>query len=172
MERFSYSGFPPLAVKAIEAMRWTFHEGELGCSDVRDLLDLHFREMRSISPPGACHVLGADNLSAPDVTFCSIRQDGLLLGIGALKELSPSHGELKSMRTAAPALGMGVGSAMLEHILGQARDRGYMRVSLETGSTPPFSAALRLYEREGFARCGPFGGYATTPFTRFFTRAL
>ena len=76
------------------------------------------------------------------------------------------------MRTAPGALGRGVGTVMLGHILGEARRRGYRKVSLETGCTEPFAAALRLYEREGFKPCGPFGGYPDTPFTRFFTLEL
>lgn len=153
-------------------MSWTFHQGDFDSSDVQQLLELHFTAMRSISPPEACHVLPAGGLADPDVTLWSLRENGRLLGIGALKKLAADHGEVKSMRTAAQALGRGVGTAMLHHILTQARVRGYKRVSLETGSTDPFAAALRLYEREGFVPCGPFGGYLQTPFTRFFTRTL
>lgn len=153
-------------------MNWTFRQGDLDSADVQELLAHHFREMRSISPPEACHVLPAGGLSDPDVTFWSLREDGRLLGIGALKQLAPDHGEVKSMRTAPQALGRGIGTAILHHILNEAKARGYVRVSLETGSTEPFAAALRLYEREGFVPCGPFGGYRDTPFTRFFTRAL
>ena len=76
------------------------------------------------------------------------------------------------MRTAPEALGRGVGTAILHFIVAEARRRGYRRLSLETGSTEPFAAALRLYSREGFVPCGPFGGYVDTPFTRFFTREL
>ena len=153
-------------------MNWTFHQDDLDTADVRQLLALHFADMRAISPPSACHVMTADGFADASVTFWSLREDGRLLGIGALKELAPDHGELKSMRTAAPALGRGVGSAMLAHILSEARARGYARVSLETGSTAPFAAALRLYEREGFIASAPFGGYRDTPFTRFLTREL
>ncbi|HUP67658.1 MAG TPA: GNAT family N-acetyltransferase [Sphingomicrobium sp.] len=150
----------------------TFHEGDLDSEDVRALLEFHFSEMRSTSPPEACHVLPADGLRDPAVTFWSMRDDGALAGVGALKELSNDHGEVKSMRTAPHCLGKGVGRAMLHHIVGEAKKRGYKRLSLETGSTEPFAAALRLYESEGFAATGPFGGYRATPFTRFFTRAL
>ena len=153
-------------------MHLTFHQGDLDSADVRALLDLHFAAMRSSSPPDACHVLPADGLRDAAVTFWSAREDDILLGVGALKELDPLHGEVKSMRTAPNALGRGVGRAILHHILGQARARGYRRLSLETGSTPVFEAALRLYEREGFSPCGPFGGYRPTPFTRFFSRLL
>ena len=153
-------------------MNRTFHQGDLDSSDVQALLAFHFEQMRGTSPPEACHVLPIDGLRSPDVTFWSLREDGRLLGVGALKELSAEHGEIKSMRTAPKALGRGVGGAMLHHILTQARGRGYRRLSLETGSTEPFAAALRLYEREGFVPCGPFGDYQDTPFTRFFTREL
>jgi putative acetyltransferase len=150
---------------------WAFHSGDDG-ADVRALLDLHFAAMRSISPPDACHVLPAEALREPGLTIWSVREDGRLLGVGALKELAPDHGEVKSMRTAPQALGRGVGSAMLAHIVAEARLRGYRRLSLETGGTEPFAAALRLYEREGFVPCGPFAGYRPTPFTRFYTREI
>ena len=151
---------------------WTFHEGDLDSADVQALLAFHFEQMRSTSPPEACHVLPADGLRDPAVTFWSARERGELLGVGALKQLAPDHGEIKSMRTAPEALGRGVGRALLHHIVAEARSRGYLRLSLETGSTEPFAAALRLYESEGFVPCSPFGGYQDTPFTRFFSHDL
>ncbi len=153
-------------------MSWTFHQGELESEDVRRLLTLHFDAMRANSPPEACHALPSSGLCGADISFWSLREDGRLLGVGALKQLSSRHGEIKSMRTAPDALGRGVGRAMLDHLVGEARRRGYEQLSLETGSTPAFAAALRLYEREGFVPCGPFGGYSATPFTRFFSRTL
>ena len=152
--------------------KWSFHEGDLDKSDVQELLAMHFDQMRATSPPEACHVLPAVGLRDPAVTFWSVREDGELLGVGALKELAPDHGEVKSMRTAVNALGKGVGRALLHHIVTEARTRGYTLLSLETGSTEPFAAALRLYGSEGFIPCGPFGDYRDTPFTRFFTRRL
>jgi putative acetyltransferase len=150
----------------------TFHAGDLDSEDVKNLLAFHFEEMRSTSPPEACHVLAADGLRDPAVTFWSARDQGELLGVGALKELAADHGEVKSMRTAPSALGRGVGRAVLHHIMAEARARGYRRLSLETGSTEPFAAALRLYESEGFIPWGPFANYEDTSFTRFFTRSL
>ena len=153
-------------------MNWTFHLGDLDSADVLQLLAFHFEQMRSTSPPEACHVLPSDGLRSPDISFWSLREDGRLLGVGALKELSLDHGEVKSMRTAPQALGRGVGTTMLHHIVAEARRRGYTRLSLETGSSEPFADALRLYQREQFVPCGPFGDYQNTPFTRFFTRKL
>lgn len=149
-----------------------FREGDLDAEDVQALLSLHFAAMRAASPPEACHVLPSDGLRDPALTFWSAREKGELVGVGALKQLEPRHGEVKSMRTAPTHLGRGVGAAILAHIVGEALRRGYTRLSLETGSTPEFAAALRLYERDGFEPCGPFGGYPESPFTRFFTRTL
>jgi putative acetyltransferase len=153
-------------------MALTFTVGDLDSSDVQALLAYHFEQMRSTSPPEACHVLPIGGLRDRAVTFWSAREGRQLVGIGALKELDPEHGEVKSMRTSPAALGCGVGRAVLHHLLAQARSRGYRRLSLETGSTEPFVAALRLYESEGFVPCGPFGDYQATPFTRFFSRPL
>lgn len=153
-------------------MPLTFHHGDLDSADVKALIALHFEQMRSISPSEACHVLPSDALRHAAVTFWSARDEGLLKGIGALRELASDEGELKSMRTAPEALRGGIGRAMLRHIMDEARSRGYRRLSVETGNDQAFVAALHLYGSEGFVPCGPFGGYVETPFTRFFSRQL
>ena len=150
-----------------------FTEGELDGDDVRALLALHFNEMRTESPPSACHVLPVDALRDPAIRFFCLRDgNGALLGIGALKSLDVGHGEIKSMRTAPAALGQGTGGKILAHLTATARASGMTRLSLETGNTPLFGAANRLYQREGFERCGPFGDYSPTPFTSFYTREI
>ena len=151
---------------------WCIQEGELDREDVRSLLTQHFEEMRAGSPPEACHVLPIDGLKDSAIGFFTLREDGQLLGCGALKRLEAGHGEIKSMRTANSALGRGVGQAMLDHLLSTARTAGMTRVSLETGSTEQFAAANRLYEKNGFERTGAFGGYADTPWTHFYTREI
>jgi putative acetyltransferase len=153
-------------------MALTFHAGDFDSPDVQALLAMHYGIMRSISPHRACHVLPLEGLKDPAITLWAAREDGQLVGVGALKELAPDHGEVKSMRTAPRSLGQGVGREVLHHIVGEAKARGYERLSLETGGSKPFEAAIALYESEGFERCGPFGGYQDTPFSRFFTREL
>lgn len=145
----------------------TIHINELDRPDVQALLALHVAAMNAHSPPDACHVLPGAALAHPTITFFTARADGRLLGIGALKELGPAEGEIKSMRTAPEALGRGVGRFLLDAITAEARRRGYRRLLLETGRSEDFAAALRLYERAGFTDCGPFGGYPGSPFTRF-----
>ena len=139
---------------------------------VKALLVRHLEGMHANSPPGHVFALDWSGLQRPDVALYAAWDGEDLLGFGALKELGPHAGEIKSMRTADAALGRGVGKAMLDHIVATAQTEGMTRLSLETGSTEQFAAANRLYEKEGFERTGPFGGYADTPFTRFFTRGI
>lgn len=133
------------------------------------LLAEHLAQMRSQSPACSVHALDLERLRAPGISVWSAWEAGELMGCGALKQLSPRHGEIKSMRTAAAHRGKGVGRAMLMHLLAIARERGYQRVSLETGATPPFLPAQRLYESAGFERCGPFGDYREDPHSVFMT---
>lgn len=151
---------------------WGLREGELDCSDVRALLAVHFADMRADSPPEACHVLPCAGLSSREVRLFTAREKGKLLGIGALKDLGAGHGEVKSMRTAPEALGRGVGRFVLGHLVSKAREMGMVRLSLETGNSPLFDRANRLYVAAGFTRCSPFGGYAPTDFTHFYTLDL
>lgn len=146
--------------------------GDLDAPEVRALLAEHLREMHSISPPESVHALPADGLRAPEITFWTIWSGATLAGCGAVKELSAREGEIKSMRTARSYRRMGIGRAMLEHILREAERRSYHRLSLETGSQPEFEPARRLYEHYGFTYCPPFGEYRDDPNSVFLTRII
>ena len=113
---------------------------------MRALLAVHLRFSHDVTPAGHVHALDVDGLRDPAVAFFSARRGGELLGVGALKHLDDTHGELKSMHTAAAARGQGVGRAMVEHLLAVARGRGYRRVSLETGTMDEFAPARALYD--------------------------
>lgn len=76
------------------------------------------------------------------------------------------------MRTATGFLRQGVASQMLQHILNEARCRGYQQISLETGSMEAFAPARVLYERCGFRACGPFADYVLDPYSVFMTLEL
>ena len=144
--------------------------------DVRRLLDEHLTDMFATSPAESVRALHHTALRAPAGTFWTARDDGgTLLVCGALKELDDAdatHGEIKSMRTAGPARGRGVASALLDVVLAEAERRGYGRVSLETGTQDYFAPARRLYARHGFAQCGPFGSYVLDPHSVFMTLEL
>jgi putative acetyltransferase len=139
---------------------------------IQALLQEHLDAMHSHSPPESVHALDLDALRQPDITFWTAWEGDALLGCGALKRLEAGHAELKSMRTASAHLGKGVGRALLRHIVAFAQAQGIQRISLETGPHAPFAAALKLYESEGFAVCGPFADYGLDPYSLFMTRAL
>jgi putative acetyltransferase len=140
--------------------------------EVRALLERHLSFCLSETPPEHSFALNVDGLLDPKVTFVSFRDDGTVLGVAAIKELGDAHAEIKSMHTAAEARGRGVARALLSHLLGTARARGYRRVSLETGTTPGFAAARALYESAGFTPAAPFGGYPQTGDNTFYSLAL
>ncbi len=140
--------------------------------EIAALLEEHLDAMRAISPPCSVHALDLERLRRPEITFWTAWDGDALLGCGALKMLDDRSAELKSMRTATPHLRRGVAQAILRHILDEAKRRSVQRVYLETGSTPPFEPAHRLYERAGFERCGPFADYVDDPFSTFMTKAL
>ena len=122
--------------------------------------------------PGSAHALDFSGLRAPDVSFWSVWEGDEVVGVGALKRLSGEHGEIKSMHTAEAARGRGIGSALVRHIMAEARARGMRRLSLETGSWAYFLPARALYTRHGFVECGPFGEYREDPNSVFMTLVL
>jgi len=136
------------------------------------LLDEHMRDMVRASPPESVHALDLEGLRKPDVTFWSLWDGSNLAGCGALKELDPRHGEIKSMRTADAYRRQGVARRMLDHIIVEARRRGYRRLSLETGSMAFFDPARRFYAAAGFEYCAPFGPYVEDPNSVFMTLRL
>ncbi len=136
---------------------------------VQALLEQHTKTARAATGRGSAHALDLDGLRSADITFWSVWDSESLRGVGALRRLSPSHGEIKSMYTAEQQRRAGVGSAMLSHIIAAAREMGMTRLSLETGSSPYFQPARALYRRHGFVECPPFGDYADDPNSIFMT---
>ncbi|HSV48005.1 MAG TPA: GNAT family N-acetyltransferase [Ramlibacter sp.] len=139
---------------------------------IHALLEEHLRNMYELSPPESVHALDLDKLRQPNISFWSAWDGELLLGCGALKQLDPRHGEIKSMRTPAALRRRGAGRAILAHIIEVARSRAYVRLSLETGLQDAFKPAQALYQSFGFTRCGPFVGYVEDPNSVFMTLRL
>ncbi len=145
---------------------------DLSGPEIAELISIHAATMLAASPPESCHFLPIDGLRMPSVSVWSLWEDGALIGCGALKDLGDGTGEIKSMHTRQALRGRGLGRLMLEHILGEARRRGYTALWLETGSMDAFVPARRLYEAYGFTYCGPFGDYTEDPHSVFMTLAL
>ncbi|WP_310356775.1 GNAT family N-acetyltransferase [Neobacillus drentensis] len=141
-------------------------------AEVIDLVGAHLHGMTLNSPPESIHALNLDQLRKPEITFWSAWKGKELLGCGALKELGDQHGEIKSMRTSSSHLRKGVARRLLEHIIEEAKQRGYHRLSLETGSMDAFIPARTLYASFGFQYCQPFSEYIEDPNSLFMTMEL
>jgi putative acetyltransferase len=147
-------------------------EDDLTGQAIADLLQEHLADMYEITPPGSVHALDLEALRSPDITFWAAWEGLELLGCGALKELDAKNGEIKSMRTAKAHRRKRVASKILEHMIAEAKQRGYVRLNLETGSFPEFAPARALYTRYGFDYCGPFAEYIDDPNSAFMTKKL
>ena len=135
-------------------------------------LEMHLDRSRAETAPGSAHALDLEGLKGSDVDFWSIWEGEVLLGMGALKQLSPDHCEVKSMRTVSPRRRQGIGSLILRHIVNAARSRGANRLSLETGTWDYFRPAVEFYRKHGFTECEPFADYVLDPNSVFMTLDL
>ena len=140
--------------------------------EIKELLNEHLIGMSQNSPPESIHALNIIELQKPGITFSSGWEEGNLVGCVALKELDSLNAEIKSMRTASSHLRKGVVRKILRHIMNQAKERNYRRLSLETFSMAAFEPARKLYENFGFVYCEPFADYVDDPNSVFMTREL
>lgn len=145
---------------------------DLSDPKVQSLLHYHFEDLQSKGPAETSYVINLSGLQDPSITIFTAWDGDQLLGCGALKELDATHAEIKSMRTAPEHLQKGVGKAIVQHIIEEAKRRKYTRLSLETGTREAFMSAQRLYGRLGFERCEPFGSYVAHDDNIFMTIAL
>ncbi|MBE0360383.1 MULTISPECIES: GNAT family N-acetyltransferase [Pseudoalteromonas] len=146
--------------------------GELSNPHVIKLLQAHHNDMLKHSPVESVHALDVTKLNQPDITFYSLWVDNKLAGVGALKALNTTHGEVKSMRTSSNYLRQGIAAKLFTHIIKQSTLRGYKKLSLETGTVEAFLPAQKLYTCFGFKECEPFGDYELDPYSLFMSKAL
>jgi putative acetyltransferase len=146
--------------------------GDLSDPQIIALLERHLVKARAETAPGSDHALDVAGLRSPEISFWAAWDDGVLLAVGALKYLSPDHGEVKSMHTAESVRRGGIGTAVLRHLIAEARNSGLSRLSLETGSWDYFKPARTFYRRHGFVTCAPFADYIPDPNSVFMTLEL
>ncbi|WP_456268788.1 GNAT family N-acetyltransferase [Kushneria sp. AK178] len=147
-------------------------QDDLSGDAITALIHEHVTDLAGHSPAENCHAMPLEALRAPDVTLWSVWEGDALAGCGALRTLDETHGEIKSMRTASTHLRRGVAAKLLDHIIREARARGFKRLSLETGPQDIFAPSRSLYARFGFETCPPFGTYLESPYSVFMTKTL
>ncbi|WP_338455002.1 GNAT family N-acetyltransferase [uncultured Alteromonas sp.] len=145
---------------------------DLSSGDVIALLEEHLKDMYATSPPESVHALDVTALKPPNITFFSAWQSDVLAGCVAIRKLSSTEAELKSMRTVAALRNKGVATQLLTYVIEFAIANGYQTLSLETGTQGYFNAARQLYAKNGFKDCEPFGNYQLNPNSHFMTKPL
>ena len=138
-------------------------EGNFDNSEVLELLNKHFIELRSVSPEGSTHVLDIEGLKDQNIKFWSLWEDNLLMGCGALKFLNKEHGEFKSIRVEDRFRKKDNGIKILKHLIFEAKKLNIKRISVETGTGDFFTPARKLFNKCGFKLCKPFAHYKEDP---------
>ena len=138
-------------------------EGNFDNSEVLELLNKHFIELRSVSPEGSTHVLDIEGLKDQNIKFWSLWEGNLLMGCGALKFLNKEHGEFKSIRVEDRFKKKDNGIKILKHLIFEAKKLNIKRISVETGTGDFFAPARKLFNKCGFKLCKPFDHYKEDP---------
>ena len=138
-------------------------EGNFDNSEVLELLNKHFIELRSVSPEGSAHVLDIEGLNDQNIKFWSLWEDNLLMGCGALKFLNKIHGEFKSIRVEDRFRKKDNGIKILKHLIFEAKKLNIKKISVETGTGDFFTPARKLFNKCGFKLCKPFAHYKEDP---------
>lgn len=148
--------------------------------EVRSLLSALDAYLATLYPPEANHILGLHALQAPEVDFVVARAggpDGRVVGTGAARRCAgesatagQAYGEIKRMMVDPACRGRGVGARVLQALEDGLRGQGLAWALLETGRDQ--AAAVRLYERAGYARRAAFGGYPDNGLSTFYGKRL
>ena len=147
-------------------------EGNFDNSEVLELLNKHFIELRSVSPEGSAHVLDIEGLKDQNIKFWSLWEDNLLMGCGALKFLNKEHGEFKSIRVEDRFRKKDNGIKILKHLIFEAKKLNIKRISIETGTGDFFTPARKLFNKCGFKLCKPFAHYKEDPNSCYMTMLI
>ncbi len=147
-------------------------EGNFENSEVNELLNKHFIELRSVSPKGSAHVLDIEGLKDKSIKFWSLWDNNELIGCGALKFLEKNHGEFKSIRVADKFRRSGIGEKIIEHLIEESKKLEISKLSIETGAGDFFIPARKLFSKFGFKKCIPFAHYKEDPNSCYYTLDL
>jgi ribosomal protein S18 acetylase RimI-like enzyme len=123
-------------------------------------------ELEPLYPKTSRHGYSVDELLRNGVAFFVTRHDGTPAGCGGVQVYGTEYGELKRMYVRPGFRGLGLGRQMLERLAEYGREHGVGLMRLETGIYQ--AEAIGLYERFGFRRVAPFGGYRADPLSVFY----
>jgi putative acetyltransferase len=144
--------------------------------EVVALLDALDAYLGSLYAPEDNHILDVAALLAPDVDFLVAELDGRLVGCGATRRMPGEPDTAASLwrGQAHVRAACGAGRRIAEQVLSTLERRllaaGLSLATLETGRDQ--HEAIRLYERCGYTRRGPFAGYPDNGLSVFYEKRL
>lgn len=121
-------------------------------------------------PQESRHAFSIDKLVREGVAFFVTRYEGQPAGCGGLKLFAREYGEIKRMYVRPVYRRLGLGKAMLHHLVEYARERQLSLLRLETGIYQ--TEAMGLYEGFGFQRRPPFGEYKADPLSIYYEKTI
>jgi putative acetyltransferase len=95
----------------------------------------------------------------PQGRLALARIDGQPMGCGAFKPFDGRRCEFKRLYVRPAARGRGIGQALLDWLIAEAKTAGYTEVLGDT--MPVMQQALQMYERMGFEQTGPYAADPT-----------
>ena len=147
-------------------------EGNFDDSEVNELLNKHFVELRSVSPTGSTHVLDIAGLKDQTIKFWSFWNNNDLIGCGALKLLDKNHGEFKSIRVSDKFKKKRNGEKIINHLIEKSKKLQIKKISIETGTGNFFESARKLFNTTGFVPCSPFAHYKEDSNSCYYTKNI
>jgi putative acetyltransferase len=133
--------------------------------------------LATLYEPEANHILTIDELLAPEVSLFAAWHGDRIVGTGAVRHMAGepetggvAYGEVKRMYVEPSSRGLGIAWRMLVTLEQTLRAQRLGWALLETGRDQ--REAVRLYERCGYQRRGPFAGYADNGLSLFYAKAL
>lgn len=123
----------------------------------------------TLYPAESNHLLDIATLRQPEIAFFVAREDGALLGFGAVVARD-RYAEIKRMYLAPAARGRKLGRRILETLEAHAAQAGTTCFRLETGIHQP--EAIALYRSAGYRDIAPFGDYAADPLSLFMEKRI
>lgn len=139
---------------------------------IKRLIATHKEFCVAHTPPGSGHAVTTATRDVDQIRYWLALSEGDALGCIGLQAIDRKHAEIKTLHVLAQSRGKGAGAALIQALVAFAQARNFERLSLETGKSDGFAASRRLYAREGFEACEPFGAYANDPFSYCMTKAL
>lgn len=135
-------------------------------------MDQEIRKLCGFSIPSIAHMDLSDYVAHTTDMFASVGPsdgglyflrdaNGNTAAMGGLRRLPSASAEIVRIYTRPQCRGQGLGTTMVQGLIGEARRLGYTEVYLDTGVF--MTSAQKIYREAGFTACPPYPGAEPPP---------